>query len=128
MPLDARSLLLLAAGGTAGTLARAGVSAWAAGRWGPFFPWGTLIVNVAGCFLIGVLGTLCQRGTLGPEVKTAAVTGMLGAFTTFSAFSFETWGLVQAGQWAAALGNLGLSLAAGFAALAAGVGIARALA
>ncbi len=128
MPFDARSLALLAAGGAVGTLARAGVSAWAAGRWGSGFPWGTLIVNAAGCFAIGVLGTLCQRGTLGPEVRTAAVVGLLGAFTTFSAFSFESWGLVQAGNWAGALLNVGLGLGAGFAALAAGVGVARALA
>ena len=128
MPFEVRHLALLAAGGAVGTLARAGVSAWAAGRWGTSFPWGTLLVNVAGCFLIGVLGTLCQRGTLGPEVRTAAVVGLLGAFTTFSAFGFETWGLVQAGNWAGALLNVGVSLGAGFAGLAAGVGLARALA
>ena len=126
--MDARSVLLLSLGGVAGTLARAAISLWAARRWGAAFPFGTLIVNAAGCFLIGLLGTLCQRGTLGTEFRTAAVVGMLGAFTTFSAFSFETWQMAQAGNWEGALLNVGLSLVAGFAALAAGVGLARAFA
>ena len=126
--MDARSVLLLSVGGMAGTLARAAVSLWAARRWGAGFPWGTLIVNASGCFVIGLLGTLCQRGTLGQEFRTAAVVGMLGAFTTFSAFSFETWGLAQAGNWGGALLNAGGSLVAGFAALALGVLTARFLA
>ena len=126
--MDGRSILLLTAGGAVGTLARASVSLWAARRWGAGFPWGTLIVNAAGCFLIGLLGTLFQKGAVGEGVRTAVVVGMLGAFTTFSAFSFETWQLAQAGNWGGALLNVGLSLGAGFAALAAGVGLGRALA
>ena len=126
--MEPRTLLWLALGGAAGTLARAGVAVWAGTRWGQAFPWGTLAVNVAGAFLIGILGTLCQRGTLGPAVRIAAVTGFLGGFTTFSALTFETWGLAEAGRWGAAAGYLGLSVGAGFAALAAGILLARALA
>lgn len=119
--MDLRTTLLLVAGGAAGTLARYGVCQ----RLNAAFPWGTMAVNVGGAFLIGLVGTLCERQILSPQVRTAVVAGFLGAFTTFSALTWESWSLAQRGQWGAAALNVGLSVAAGFAGLALGVGAAR---
>jgi CrcB protein len=62
------------------------------------FPFGTLIVNIIGCFLIGMVFGLTDRGTLTPEWRLFLATGLIGGFTTFSAFSFETVGLLRDGQ------------------------------
>ena len=62
------------------------------------FPFGTLTVNIIGCFLIGLVFGLTDRGTLTPEWRLFLATGMIGGFTTFSAFSFETVGLLRDGQ------------------------------
>ena len=62
------------------------------------FPFGTLIVNIIGCFLIGMVFGLTDRGTLTPEWRLFLATGLIGGFTTFSAFSLETVGLLRDGQ------------------------------
>ena len=62
------------------------------------FPFGTLTVNIIGCFLIGLVFGLTDRGTLTPEWRLFLATGLIGGFTTFSAFSFETVGLLRDGQ------------------------------
>ena len=62
------------------------------------FPFGTLTGNIIGCFLIGLVFGLTDRGTLTPEWRLFLATGMIGGFTTFSAFSFETVGLLRDGQ------------------------------
>ena len=92
----------------------------------PPFPWGTLAVNAAGCFALGLVATLAdERGLLAPATRLFLVAGVLGGFTTFSTFGLETFRLLQEEQTAAALGNVLGSVVAGLAALAAGVLLGR---
>ncbi len=121
-------ILLLMLGGGLGALLRFGMGLWVSERAGTHFPWATLAVNVAGCFGIGVVATLADEHTLvSPTLRLFLVTGLLGGFTTFSAFGMETWPLVEDGQALAALGNAVASVTAGLAAVVAGVVITRGL-
>ena len=105
-------ILAVAVGGAVGALARHGVSTAAAAAFGPRFPLGTLIVNVAGSFVMGWLFALFTgRMDVSPELRLLVTTGLLGAFTTFSTFSMETLVLLQAGRWAAGAANVVLSVA-----------------
>src|SRR5437762_636973 len=89
-------LLLVLAGGALGSGARYLVSLWTLDRFGGAFPWGTLAVNIAGSFLIGLLATLADEGgRIGPEGRVFLVAGVLGGFTTFSSFSLETVRLAE---------------------------------
>ena len=103
----------VALGGALGSVARYAVSL-GAGRWlAAAFPWGTLIVNVAGSFAIGLLAALVTadgRPTLGTDARAFVMIGILGGFTTFSSFSLETLNLARAGAVGAAAANAGLSL------------------
>ena len=93
---------------------------------GAFFPWGTLFVNASGCLAIGILATLLEeRSLLGPTWRLFLLVGVLGGYTTFSTFGFETWRLIEAGDWLRAAGNAVGSFAFGLAAVAAGVVVAR---
>ncbi|GAB4359006.1 MAG: fluoride efflux transporter CrcB [Immundisolibacter sp.] len=103
-------LAAVAAGGAIGSMARYlvvnGLAAWL----GRAFPYGTLAVNVAGSLLMGVaLATLVQRGWLGEPWRAGIMVGLLGGFTTFSAFAGETLMLAQQRPVAAAL-NVGLNI------------------
>jgi fluoride exporter len=92
-----KNLLLVMLGGGIGAATRYGVNLLAARAWGPYFPWGTLTVNLTGCFLIGLLVALADRGRfLTPEMRLLLITGFLGAMTTFSTFSLETVNAVRA--------------------------------
>ena len=88
------SVLLVAVGGAVGALVRHGSNElcqrWTLLTFGRFIPLSTLLVNVVGCLLIGMLMALVRRGQLSEELRLLLVTGILGALTTFSAFSFET--------------------------------------
>lgn len=99
--------LLLAAGGVCGTLGRYAL-AGAVYRWlGAAFPYGTLAVNTLGCFAAGLLGTLAdEQFLLGPDARLFWMIGLLGAFTTFSSLIYESWRLMQDGQWLLAGANL----------------------
>lgn len=90
------------------------------------FPWGTFVVNVTGCLLLGVLVGLGLYRDLDPTASTVIGTGGLGAYTTFSTFSFETVRLVEEGSMNEALRNALGSFLAGLA--AAGIGLAIAMA
>ena len=95
---------------------------------GTSFPWGTLAVNVLGCFAIGWLVTWAGlRGGLSPSARLFLVSGLLGGFTTFSSFGMETWQLVEDGQVGTAALNAVGSVTAGLAAVATGVWLARQL-
>ncbi len=86
------------------------------------FPYGTLVVNVVGSLLIGILTILMlERLSVGPEWRAGILIGVLGAFTTFSTFSMETLILIEQGDWFKALLNVFLSVA--FCLLAAWLGI-----
>ncbi len=97
------SILAVALGGALGSVLRHGIN-FAAARWiGIGFPWGTLIVNLAGCGLMGVAATIfAHKAHLGPEWRAFFATGVLGGFTTFSAFSLDFAQLMERGAVASA--------------------------
>ncbi len=116
-----QTLLLVAAGGAAGSLLR-WMLAGAVQRWtGSLFPWGTFSVNVLGSLAIGFISALAiERAMLSPEARQLLIVGLLGGFTTFSALSFETFSLLRDGQWLTGFLYGGGSLASGLAATIAG--------
>ena len=118
--LAAVSFLLVALGGALGSLGRYGVSLGAAALLGAAYPWGTLAVNLLGSAGIGVLAGL---GLSGPA-RLFWITGVLGGFTTFSAFSLEAALLWKEAPWLAAL-YVTASLLLGFGAFVAGWTLAR---
>ncbi|MCL2340419.1 MAG: fluoride efflux transporter CrcB [Proteobacteria bacterium] len=105
--------LIVMAGGSLGAASRYGVGLLTARLWGTSFPYGTLVVNLAGCFVIGLLFALADRSRLlTPDVRLFLITGYLGALTTFSSFSLETivagrTGLVQQAVTNILVNNLG---------------------
>ena len=101
-----RMLFLVALGGAAGAASRYTVSNVAHRILGGSFPWGTLTVNLAGCFLIGFLWGVSEEFLVPPDIRTLVFTGFLGAFTTFSTYSFETFGLLRDGEYKLALWNV----------------------
>ncbi len=100
-------ILLVMAGGSLGALSRYGISLLAAALFGARFPWGTLIVNLSGCFLIGLAFALADRGfsIMSPSARLFFVTGYLGALTTFSTYAFETVNAARAGKQLVTLMN-----------------------
>jgi CrcB protein len=102
-----QKILLIACVGACGTVARYFLQGWIQQLFGPNFPWGTLVVNVAGCFLFGMVWTLAEeRFFIGPELRVLLLIGFLGSFTTFSSFVFETAELVRDTQWRMAVVNV----------------------
>lgn len=126
--MTALRLLSVAAGGAIGAVTRYLVSHWVAVATRSGFPWGTFVVNAAGCFLIGILMVGSTRLAHHPDVQALLVTGFLGALTTFSTFSLETILLMERGVYWQAVGNVVLSLAVGIAFVLAGGGLARVVA
>jgi CrcB protein len=122
------NILCIAAGGAAGALARYWTARGVHLLLGSTFPWGTLIVNVSGSLVIGVLYVvMVERGSAPPEWHAALVVGFLGAYTTFSSFSMETLRLVEAGQYLAAALNVLGSVLLCLLACGAGLHVGRAL-
>lgn len=123
-----QKLLLLAAAGAVGTLARYGLLGVVQRVTGAGFPWGTLAVNAVGCFAAAFLWTLAEdRLALGGEARAVVFIGFMGAFTTFSAVMLETGALVRDAEWIMAAGNVTLQNVVGFAALVGGHALARLL-
>lgn len=121
-------LLLVLLGGALGSGARYGVGLWAATRFGAAFSWGTLTVNVAGSFLIGLLATLANElGRIGPDGRVFLLVGVLGGFTTFSSFSLETVRLMEHNEPARALANILVCLFLALGAALLGVAAGRML-
>ena len=121
-------ILLVGAGGFFGAVMRYLVSGWAQEVFrGLSLPYGTMTVNITGCLLIGLLAGLSEnRNLLGPETRALVLVGVLGGFTTFSAFSYETVELLKAGESLAAFSNVGLQVCLGLAAVWVGHSIAQA--
>lgn len=93
-------LLLVALGGALGSSLRYLVATAALAWLGPWFPWGTLAVNLAGSFLIGLVQQLATEGLrLGEDARLFLTAGVLGGFTTYSAFSYDTVRLLESGAW-----------------------------
>jgi len=111
-----RLYLWIMAGGALGTAARFLVSGWIANRFGESFPWGTVVVNVSGCFLIGFFAALTDpaegRVAAGPTARQFFAYGICGGYTTFSSFSLQTLNLAQDGEWLQAGGNVAGSVVA----------------
>jgi CrcB protein len=119
-----RNALAVAFGGALGSLARW----WLSGvvqRWtGSAFPWGTFAVNALGSLAIGLLAAFAlERALVSPAVRLFLIVGILGGFTTFSAFSYETVALLRDGQWLGAVGYVGGSVVIGVGAALVGLAI-----
>ncbi|WP_374711168.1 fluoride efflux transporter CrcB [Roseiflexus sp.] len=120
--------IVIAVGAAIGANLRYSLSLWAAQRWGASFPYGTLIVNVIGSFLIGLVLVLATtRLNLSDLARLLIVTGLLGGFTTFSSLSFETYSLIVSGSWRTAGIYLASSFGLGMAGVFLGAGVARLL-
>lgn len=91
--------LAVGVGGALGALARYWVSGWVQAATGGSFPWGTLAVNATGSLLLGFLVVWLQAAMTAPELRALLTIGVLGSFTTFSTFSYETAALLQDGEW-----------------------------
>jgi fluoride exporter len=122
-------VLLVGSGGFAGSAARFIVSGWVY-RLVPSatLPYGTFAVNILGCFAIGLLGGLAEvQMLLGPSQRVFLLIGVLGGFTTFSTFAFETFGLAQDSELLKALVNVAAQVVGGLCAAWAGFAVARLL-
>ncbi len=120
-------VLLVGLGGGLGSMARYALGGLV-GRWkgGWTFPLETLLVNVVGCLLMGLLASLAEtRGVLSGTTRAFALAGLLGGFTTFSSFGYETFQLLRDGQFGAAALSAGLQLGGGLGAVWGGSVVAR---
>lgn len=120
-------LIVFLGAGFGGSL-RHGVNVFAARAFGPGFPVGTFAINVVGSLLMGLAaGYFASRGDPGPEARLFVTTGILGGFTTFSAYSLEAVALYERGRQASAIAYAGGSVVFSIAALVLGLSIARRL-
>lgn len=107
--MPVQTYFAVAVGGALGTAARYWLSGVIANAFGQTFPWDTLVINIAGSFVIGFFGALTGpdgRLLVGTTTRQFVMIGLCGGFTTFSAFSFQTLNLMNEGEWAAAGGNV----------------------
>ena len=107
------SYMWVAIGGALGTTARYWLSGVVARSVGETFPWGTLVINVTGSFVIGFFGALTGpdgRLFVGSTARQFVMIGMCGGYTTFSSFSLQTLNLMNEGEWFRAAANIGLSV------------------
>ena len=115
-------MLLIGLAGALGTLARYGLGGFVQRVAGGNLPWGTLFVNILGCFLFGLVLTLAdERLVIGEEYRVIMLGGFMGAFTTFSTFIFDTGGFMREAQWLLATGNVLVQTGIGLIFLFAGV-------
>jgi len=123
-----KQLFAIAAGGALGSVLRYGLSTWVHSFAGRGFPYGTLAVNVLGCLAMGFLFVLLvERMGENSVLRAGLLIGVLGGFTTFSAFSIETFSLIEQGALVKATGNMAASLVLCIGATWLGVLLARQL-
>jgi CrcB protein len=120
----ARTLIAIAVAGALGALSRYGLGSFVSRRTSDTFPWGTFVVNVTGAFIL-VLTLATERWDFAPWLRLGLTTGFLGAYTTFSTLSFETYKLAADRALGLAAANMLGSCAAGLAAIYLGVVLAR---
>jgi len=124
MPM--REFLLIGAGAVLGANARYWLTNYFVLRLGPTFPYGTLFINITGSFLLGfVLVLVANRFVVDPGYRLLIGTGFMGAYTTFSTFSYDTIVLLERGDVAPAIANVGVSVAASLVAAYLGIVLAR---
>ena len=122
------TVIAIAVAGALGALARYGLGGWIANRSRSAFPVETLVINVSGSFFVGfVFVLLTERLLPHSALRTAITVGFLGAYTTYSTFSLETFRLIEDGALGLAVGNVLASIAAGLLAVFLGVVAGRAL-
>ncbi len=131
MPLDAQfwqKMAWLALAGAVGTLARYGLGGWVQKLIPTAFPWGTLAVNAAGCFLFGIVWALAeQRMLISGQTRLILLVGFMGAFTTFSTYAFETAQMLDDSEWLLAAANLLSQNVLGIALVLTGIALGRLL-
>lgn len=121
-------IAMLAVFGIAGTLARYGLAGVIQNRVGAGFPYGTLTVNVVGCFLLGVVGKFSLNHiAVSPDWRVALTVGFFGAFTTFSTFSWETISMIEDGEWMKGALYVAASVVVGLIVMIAGMRIGDAI-
>ena len=120
--------LYIALGGAAGSVARYVVGGAVQRMSDSGFPLGTMVVNISGCFLIGIMVRQFLNMQLSPELRALLIVGFCGGFTTFSTFSAETLGLIEGGEYGRAAGYVALSVTLCLAATLAGMTTMRLLA
>ena len=116
-----QNVLLIALGGSLGAVARYGLATWIHGQTGTSFPWGTLIINLTGSFAIGFLAELFETSLASAEWRSFLTIGFLGAYTTFSTFSLESFHLLRGGEIRLAAANILLSVVVGLIAVVLGI-------
>ncbi len=120
--------LLVMAGGAIGAALRYQLGRASLRLLGPGWPWGTFAANLLGGFCMGLFaGWLAARAQGGEQIRLFVAVGILGGFTTFSAFSLETMGMIERGDWLPATGYALISVIASVAALALGMSMTRAM-
>ncbi len=120
--------LLISAGAILGANARFWLADWAAQKWGAAFPIGTLIINLTGSLILGFFMTLAtERFMLDPRWRLFFAVGFLGAYTTFSTYTYESFNLIFKGQWIPGLFNLIGSTILGVVAVGIGVYLGKSL-
>ncbi len=120
--------LYISAGAIIGANLRYLVGLWASQRWGAGFPYGTLLVNVIGCLLIGLFyGLGATRLSITPELRLFFAVGFLGAFTTFSSFGYESISLLRSGDLLLGVLNIAANNLVGLLAVVVGLWLARLL-
>jgi len=119
-------IFLIALFGAIGTLARYGLQGVVQIRMGGAFPYGTLLINLSGCFLLGLIGQLTlNRMLISSDMRMAISVGLLGGFTTFSSFGWETAKMLEDGEWLRASAYLSASVVAGLLLSVAGIRLAN---
>ena len=119
-------LLLIAVFGAVGTLARYGLQGLVQLRAGSAFPYGTLLVNLTGCFFLGLIGQFTMnRMVLPADWRVAIAVGFFGGYTTFSSFGWETAKMLEDGEWLGATAYVGASVVAGLLLSVAGIRLAN---
>jgi CrcB protein len=121
-------VMLLMVFGAAGTLARYGLDGWIQNRAGPGFPYGTLTINVLGCFFLGAIGQFgLNHLSMPPDLRIGLTTGLMGGFTTFSTFGWDSVRMLQSGEWPRTLVYIGASVLGGLTAMVLGMRAGNAL-
>jgi fluoride exporter len=119
-------ILLIALFGAVGTLARYGLQGLVQVRTGGSFPYGTLLVNLTGCFFLGLIAQFTlNRMVISPDWRIAIAVGFFGGYTTFSSFGWETAKMMEDGEWLRASAYVGASVVAGLLLSVAGIRLAN---